>query len=78
MKIIIKDDLYDIASRLKSIDSGYFVMFDTISKSYEVHNSNNIGSTFCLNVPYKELDARTITYVRKTMTSRFDPKIINI
>ncbi|HEY8419523.1 MAG TPA: hypothetical protein VIL03_03725 [Clostridia bacterium] len=72
MKIKIENDLYDIANRLKAIDSGYFVLYDTARKKYEVHNSNNIGGTYCLTVPYEKLDARTIDFVQKTRRERFD------
>ncbi|HEY8443798.1 MAG TPA: hypothetical protein VIL24_03260 [Clostridia bacterium] len=72
MKIRIEKDLYDIADRLKAIDSGYFVVYDTERKKYEVHNTNNIGNTYCLTVPYGCLDARTIDFVNKTRRERFD------
>jgi hypothetical protein len=78
MKIIIQNDLYDITYRIKSIDSGYFIVFDTVSKSYEVHNTNNIGSTFCLKIPYSRLDARTVNLVNRTRTERFTAHEINI
>ncbi|HHW89402.1 MAG TPA: hypothetical protein GX745_00655 [Clostridiales bacterium] len=72
MKIKIDNDLYDIANRLKSIDSGYFVVYDTSRQKYEVHNSDNIGNTYCLTVPYERLDARTVDLVNKTRRERFD------
>ncbi|HEY8423462.1 MAG TPA: hypothetical protein VIL23_01715 [Clostridia bacterium] len=72
MKIKIENDLYDIANRLKSIDSGYFVVFDTERKKYEIHNTNNIGNTYCLTVPYDCLDARAVDFVNKTRRERFD------
>jgi hypothetical protein len=72
MKVKIENDLYDIANRLKSIDSGYFVVYDISRQKYEVHNSSNIGNTYCLTVPYEYLDARTVALVYKTRRERFD------
>lgn len=77
MKINIENDLYHIATRLKEIDQGYFVMYDTKTKKYEVHHKDNIGSTYCVGVPYDELDARTITLVQSTRRERFDAKYNN-
>lgn len=72
MKIKIENDVFDIAHRLKSIDSGYFVVYDTVRQKYEVHNTGNIGNTYCLTVPYKSLDARVVDLVNKTRKERFD------
>lgn len=63
---VIANDLFDIASRLKEIDDGYFVCYNRKASRYEVHNNRQKGSTFCLAVPYDALDARTVELVRKT------------
>lgn len=72
MKIVIKNDVFDIASRLKEIDKDYFVVWDTVKQRFEVHNSKNRGDTFCVSVPHKSLDARTITRVLYTRIERVE------
>jgi len=76
-KRYITDDLYSIANRLKEIDDGYFVLFNTISGTYEVHNRNNIGDTFCFT-GYEELDYRTLFKARETDVSRSDQLIAEL
>lgn len=65
MRIVIDNDLFNIAKRLKNIDYGYVVVFDTRKNRYEVRH-NQIGNKICFVVPYKALDNRTLEYARKT------------
>ncbi len=65
-KMLIRNNVYDIPHRLKAIDDGYFVLFDLEKEKYEVHSTKNKGDTFCLLIPYSELDARTIDLVNET------------
>ena len=58
--------MFGICDRLKSIDDGYFVVYDRHRSRFEVHNSRQRGSTFALAVPYASLDARVVELVRKT------------
>jgi hypothetical protein len=67
---LIHDDLYKIADRIRGIDNGYFVLRHTQSGKYEVHNTNNTGSTYCFLVPYDQLDKRTLMYCRETAVHR--------
>lgn len=64
--VVIKHDVYDVAKALKHIDKAYTVCYNTAKCRYEVHNSRQKGNTFCLVVPYEQLDCRTIDYVNKT------------
>lgn len=73
---LIEDDLYRITSRIRKIDDGYFILRHTLSGRYEVHNTNNIGSTYCFIVPYDSLDKRTLTYCRETAVERDIAEII--
>jgi len=67
MKIHIKSNVFNIPERLKEIDKSYFVLYDNISGKYEVHSTENKdGNTFCLTLPFNELDSRAIEHVRKT------------
>jgi len=70
MKIEITGDMYDICSRLKEIDAGYYVMFDGRRERFEVHHKGQRGNTLCVVLPYDRLDARTVTHVRRTRTTR--------
>lgn len=64
--VIIESDLFGIVARLKSIDDGYFVVYDKSAHAFEVHNARQRGDTFALRVPYPSLDARTVTHVLRT------------
>ena len=61
----IYSDPFDICDRLKSIDEGYYVVYNVKRDKYEVHNFF-YADTFCFVVPYKSLDSRTIDYCLKT------------
>lgn len=62
---IIKNDIFNIAKRLKSIDKKYFIVFNSDRNKYEVHYSR-AKNTYELTIPYDTLDARTIDFVLKT------------
>lgn len=63
----VESDLFDIARRLKEIDAGYFILCKR--GRFEVHNRGD-EPTYCLTVPWSELDARTVELVRKTRAER--------
>ncbi len=67
---LIERDIFQISRRICGIDPDYFVVFNRRSGKYEVHNSGNVGGTYCFTVPYGELDARTLDYCRETLVSR--------
>ncbi len=77
MLIKILRDVFDIVERIKQIDSGYFICFNLKKNRYEVHNYKQ-ANTFCLVVPYKNLDARTLSFVRKTKRENFKKLIAEI
>ena len=62
----IEKDLFSIADRLKEIDNGYFILFNTVKNCFEVHNEKQGKNTYALTVPYSELDSRTVTLVKST------------
>lgn len=66
----IHSDVFDISKRLKEIDSGYYAVYNHKYKRFEVHNRLQRGGSFCLAVPYLQLDARTVTLVRRTRAER--------
>ena len=63
--ITIKNDVFNIAKRLKSIDSKYILVYNTSRKKFEVHYKR-AKNTYELTIPYDTLDARTISFVLKT------------
>lgn len=67
----IENDVFDIASRVKEIDSDYFVVYNRTKRRFEIHNKKQ-KPTLALVVPHNELDCRTIEYVLKTKISRID------
>ena len=74
----IFSDTYYISERLKEIDASYFIVFNFEKGKFEIHSSNQAGSTYCLTVPYKTLDARTIDLVRKTNHTNIDELVKEI
>jgi len=66
MRVLIQNDLYDIAGQLKLIDPDYKVFYNTIRKVFEIHNTAQRGNSYCLTVPFDTLDNRTIKLVHKT------------
>lgn len=67
----IYNDPCDVCDRLKSIDEGYFVLFNTKRNRYEVHNAFQ-ADTFCFVVPFGQLDSRTVDYCLKTRRQNAD------
>lgn len=60
--IEIKDDLFDIANRLKEVDERYAVYYNKIKGRYEIYT----GKALQIVVPFQRLDARTVYHARKT------------
>ena len=65
MKIKIQHDVFNIVNRIKQINAGYFVMFNTKNQKFEIHNKN-YKNTLCLTLPFNQLDCRAIEYVLKS------------
>lgn len=68
-RIMIKifNDLFDIAWRLKGIDSEYELYYNKTKSRYEIW----AGNVFQIIVPYDKLDARTLEYVCKTRIENY-------
>lgn len=78
MKIQIEHDVYEIANRIKDIDRDYYLIYDTSKQKFEVHNKAQLGSSYCLTIPYNELDERTLLYVRKTQSANIEEILHNL
>lgn len=68
MKIKVLTNVYFIPERLKEIDPHYFVLRNLEKGVFEIHNSGQRDSTYCLTLPFPELDARALELIRKTQT----------
>lgn len=73
--LIIENDSYFIAQRLKEIDEDYFIVFNLIRKKYEVHIRGQQGNSYGFTIPYDTLDERTVLFALKTRVQNQD-KII--
>ena len=60
---LITDDLFDVATRLRSVKDSYVLYYNTEKQRYEVRDSAR-GNSLEFVVPYDELDARTVEYAR--------------
>ena len=72
MLIKIETDNYFISQRIKEIDINYFLMFNTKTKKFEVHNKRQAGNTFCVGLPFITLDERSLDYIQKTRIENID------
>ena len=72
MYLKIKRDVYNIAKRIKKIDKNYYIVYNTSTLKFEIHCKNQIGSPYCLTLPYDELDERALKYVRSTQIANMD------
>lgn len=69
--IKIISDVFDITDRIKEIDAGYYAVYNTARHRYEIHNSGQCGSTFCI-VCDTGLDSRVIDKLRKSRIQNID------
>ncbi len=76
MKIKIFTDVYDISNRIKNIDKNYYILFNTSTKKFEVHNSSQKDNSYCLTIPYNFLDERTLNLVNETRVENIE-RILN-
>lgn len=70
--IEIKNDLFDVAWRLKAINGNYAVYYNTVLDRFEVHDLSQRGCTLAFVSPYNELDCRTVDYALKTRVQNAD------
>lgn len=75
-KVLFEHGVYNIPQRLKEYDESFFVVYNTKSKKFEVHSTDNLFSTYCFTVPFNELDSRTIDLVKKNDTKNKGPQDI--
>lgn len=66
---VIESNVFHIPERLREIDPSYFVVYNHSISQFEVHHSGQ-DETYCLSIPYPELDVRTLHRVRETRVER--------
>ena len=71
-KTPIATNVFLIPERLRELDAGYFVLRNHETKQFEIHHREQPHNTYCLTVPYDELDERTLVLVRKTRIFNLD------
>ena len=64
--------VFDIPQRLKEIDPGYFVLYNTQTGKYEVHHNDQPDGSLCVILPYDELDERAVFHVRRTLIANIE------
>ena len=75
MKILVKNDLYDISNRIKKFDSSYRAVYDVCTNKYQVYSTTLYGNieligwtplSYVCTLPYDQLDVRSIQYLYDT------------
>ncbi|MDR1905818.1 MAG: hypothetical protein LBQ27_02740, partial [Clostridiales bacterium] len=67
--IPIKNDLFDIAERIKEIDADYYVVYNKKRGRFEIRNDKSRDGIACV-LPFDRLDARATEYVMRTRRER--------
>lgn len=65
----IRDDLFDISARIKSIDENYKIYFNRGTCRYELHNVRT-SPTYQATFPYATLDKRALDFARQTNAAK--------
>lgn len=68
--ICISRDVFDIADRLREIDSNYLLMYNPRKQRFEVHRQSQGRVSYELTLPYDRLDARSVEFCLKTRRER--------
>lgn len=70
-RIAVTGDALDIVRRIKEIYEGYFVMLNRRTQKFEVHVRGQQCTLGC-ELPFEQLDARAVEYVRRHERDRID------
>ena len=69
-RIPITSHVTDIPARLKEIRDEYFIMLNTRTQRFEIHDASQPDGTLACALPFDALDARTLEYARRYHVSR--------
>ena len=64
MLVRITHDVFDIADRVRELDEGYYPVYDTEKRRYEIRHRD--GDYIAVVVPYDTLDARILKHLYLT------------
>jgi hypothetical protein len=71
----IEKDVFDIADRIKEIDSDYYIEFNFKTNKFELFGK---GGAKLLVFPFESLDERAILHARRTRVERIEKIIAEI
>lgn len=74
---LISGNCFDIPFRVRELDDDYRLYYNVKNNVIELHNLRH-KPTFQLVLPYKQLDARTVEYVRRTRVDKMLDEIDGI
>ena len=77
-RVPVRTSVYGIPERMKELRESLFVMFNTKTQRYEVHDSTQEDCTLACELPYEELDARALLYVREMRRERTEALVREI
>jgi len=69
---IITSSTCNIPQRLKRIDKDYFLVRNHSTAQFEIHHKKQPVNTFCISIPWNELDERALERVRETRIEYMD------
>ena len=69
-RLPVLSNVYDIPVRLKEVNRDFFVMFNTRKQVFEIHCASQPYDTYACTLPFDELDARALRYVREFSRER--------
>ena len=72
MTIKIEHDPFYVVERLREIDPSYYVVYNCDKCQYEVHSTEQMGSSFCFSVKFPNLDERTVTLALRTRSEKVE------
>ncbi|MBU7006301.1 hypothetical protein [Phosphitispora fastidiosa] len=64
-----------IPERLREMDPNYFLVLNTKTQKYEVHNLAHKGNTYGITIYYDELDYRTL-YITRASDLRYRKNLL--
>lgn len=64
--ILVETSVHNIPERLAEYDPDLFLVWNCKKRQYEIHSLANTTDTFCLHIPYNELDARVLLVVKRS------------
>ena len=70
----VRHDLFNIAARLKSVDRRYELFFNRKKNRYEIYANGAMQ----MALPLERLDARALSYARKTRLENLEKIIAEI